>query len=142
MRITRRTLLKGSALSVIVAPFSKFDSFAGQSLIEPKRIKSVKGVLNVTLEAKETMLPFEGSKRWALTYNGTFPGPTLVAKPGDVINVVLKNSTNQMTNLHTHGPIFIRFLICRGCYNQKQAMYTIPTTLLFIAHLVRKIQLS
>ena len=104
MKITRRTLLKGSTLSVFVAPFSKFDSFAGQSLIEPKRIKSVKGVLNVTLEAKETMLPFEGSKRWALTYNGTFPGPTLVAKPGDVINVVLKNSTNQMTNLHTHGP--------------------------------------
>ena len=29
---------------------------------------------------------------------------SFVAKPGDVINVVLKNSTNQMTNLHTHGP--------------------------------------
>lgn len=104
MSISRRNLLKGSVLSLVANPLMKIDAFAALPLIEPKRIKSNGGQLNVTLEAKPTMLPFEGSKRWALTYNGTFPGPTLVAKPGDIINVTLKNSTNQTTNLHTHGP--------------------------------------
>ena len=108
MRITRRTLLTAGVASLSFSPALKWsalaESLASSNLIEPKRIRSVNGVLNVTLEAKPTMLSFQGKKRWALTYNGTFPGPTLVAKPGDVINVVLKNSTNQMTNLHTHGP--------------------------------------
>lgn len=104
MRVSRRNLIKGSALSLVASPLMKLDAFAASQLIEPKRIKSNGGVLDVMLEAKPTLLPFEGSKRWALTYNGTFPGPTLVAKPGDVINVTLKNSTNQTTNLHTHGP--------------------------------------
>ena len=49
-------------------------------------------------------MPFQNGQRWALTYNGSFPGPTLVAKPGELIQVTLKNSTNQPTNLHTHGP--------------------------------------
>lgn len=110
MRITRRNLLKASTLAIATTPLNSLitsKAFAANNLIEPKRIKSANGVLNVTLEAKATMLPFseiQGGKRWALTYNGGFPGPTLVAKPGDTINVTLKNSTNQMTNLHTHGP--------------------------------------
>ena len=104
MALTRRQLLKATALSVAASPILAEEGFAAPALIEPQRIRSVNGVLNVTLEAKATMLPFEGGKRWALTYNGTFPGPTLVAKPGDVINVLLKNSTDQVTNLHTHGP--------------------------------------
>lgn len=104
MKFSRRTFLQATTLASIAAPFSKLNSFAAAELIQPKVIRSNNGVLNVTLEAKATMLPFNGSKRWALTYNGTFPGPTLVAKPGDTINVTLKNSTNMMTNLHTHGP--------------------------------------
>ena len=104
MRISRRTFLKAATVSTATAPFTSLNSFAAAELIQPKVLRSSNGVLNVTLEAKATMLPFNGSKRWALTYNGTFPGPTLIAKPGDTINVILKNSTNMMTNLHTHGP--------------------------------------
>lgn len=108
MRVSRRILLqnliKAGAVATATITLPEYAAFSATSLIEPKRIRSSKGILNVTLEAKPTMLPFEGGKRWALTYNGTFPGPTLVAKPGDVINVTLKNSTNEMTNLHTHGP--------------------------------------
>lgn len=104
MKLNRRQLLKATAVSVAASPFIADETFAANAIVEPQRIRSVNGVLNVTLEAKAAMLPFNGGKRWALTYNGTFPGPTLVAKPGDVINVLLKNSTNQVTNLHTHGP--------------------------------------
>lgn len=104
MALNRRSLLKAAALSVTATPFAKINAFAAAELVQPKIIRSTGGILNITLEAKPTMLPFNGSKRWALTYNGTFPGPTLVAKPGDIINITLKNSTNMMTNLHTHGP--------------------------------------
>lgn len=104
MKLNRRSLFKAGALSVAAAPLTKLSAFAAAELIQPKTLRSANGILNVTLEAKPTMLSFNGGKRWALTYNGTFPGPTLVAKPGDTINVTLKNSTNMMTNLHTHGP--------------------------------------
>ena len=109
VRFSRRQILKTSALSIATAPFLDFldlsnNAYGASELIQPKQIRSKNGVLNATLEAKPTMLPFNGGKRWALTYNGTFPGPTLVTKPGDSINVTIKNSTNQMTNLHTHGP--------------------------------------
>ena len=104
MKLSRRDLIKVGAVSAAASPLSSIGAFGATELIQPPIIRSSNGVLNVTLEAKPTMLPFNGSKRWALTYNGTFPGPTLVAKPGDTINVTLKNSTNMMTNLHTHGP--------------------------------------
>ena len=108
MSLSRRQLLRNGALTALVIPcleaLNQIGANAATSLLEPKRIKSSNGQLNVNLEAKESLLDFEGKKRWALTYNGTFPGPTLVAKPGDVINVNLKNSTKQPTNLHTHGP--------------------------------------
>ena len=104
VKLTRRNLIKAGAISIAAAPLAKFSAFGASELIQPPTLRSVNGVLNVTLEAKPTMLPFNGGKRWALTYNGTFPGPTLIAKPGDTINVTLKNSTNMMTNLHTHGP--------------------------------------
>ena len=104
MKLTRRDLIKVGALTFATSPLTAISAYGSTELIQPAKLKSSNGVLNVTLEAKPTMLPFNGGKRWALTYNGTFPGPTLVAKPGDTINVTLKNSTNMMTNLHTHGP--------------------------------------
>ena len=44
-----------------------------------------------------------GAKRKAIVYNGSFPGPTLVADPGDRIFVRLVNRLATPTNLHTHG---------------------------------------
>jgi len=105
--LSRRSFLGGVA-TVALLPltpqlFLDSASAASQTLIEAKRIRSSKGILNLTLKADETMLPFKGSKRWALTYNGVFPAPTLVLNPGDVLNINLINSTAMMTNLHTHG---------------------------------------
>ena len=39
----------------------------------------------------------------AWTYNGTVPGPTLRANPGDNVQVVLKNELPESTAIHFHG---------------------------------------
>lgn len=105
--LSRRSFLGGAAtvalLPLVPTLFLNAAGAATQTLIEAKRIRSSKGILNLTLKADETMLAFNGSKRWALTYSGVFPAPTLVVNPGDVLNLKLVNSTSMMTNLHTHG---------------------------------------
>ncbi|CAB5122563.1 MAG: multicopper oxidase domain-containing protein [Actinobacteria bacterium] len=105
--LSRRSFLGGLAMAALLpltpAIFLDSAEAASVALIEPPRIRSSKGVLNLTLKADETMLPFKGSKRWALTYNGSIPAPTLVLNPGDTLNIKLANATSMMTNLHTHG---------------------------------------
>lgn len=66
-------------------------------------VKSKNGVLKLTLVAEERMIAYEGGTRWALTYNGVFPGPTLRVKPGDELKITLVNKLKEATNLHTHG---------------------------------------
>ncbi len=39
----------------------------------------------------------------ALSYDGSFPGPTLVICAGDHLTVRLNNDLSEPTNLHTHG---------------------------------------
>jgi len=66
-------------------------------------MSSRRGVLDVELEAAPSMVPWRGSQRWALTYNGTTPGPTLRVRPGDRLRVTLRNRLDSPTNLHVHG---------------------------------------
>ncbi|HET7738520.1 MAG TPA: multicopper oxidase family protein [Tepidiformaceae bacterium] len=70
---------------------------------EPEEIRSRDGVLDITLRMAPAMVPFEGGRRWALTVNGTTPGPTLRVRPGDVMKIRLVNELGHATNLHTHG---------------------------------------
>ena len=70
---------------------------------QPVTMSSRDALLTVTLEAKPAMVPFAGGQRWALTYNGTTPGPTLRVRPGDRLRVTLRNGLDQPTNLHVHG---------------------------------------
>ena len=37
------------------------------------------------------------------SYNGTFSGPTLVARPGDRLDLTLQNRIDTPSNLHFHG---------------------------------------
>ena len=111
MELNRRSFLIGSGVLTGASVFSNLgvtglaeQAFASTSqLVEPKRISSINGVLNLNLEASEMLVPYNGGKRWALTYNRSLPAPTLVAYPGDTLNILLKNSTGLPTNLHTHG---------------------------------------
>jgi FtsP/CotA-like multicopper oxidase with cupredoxin domain len=79
--------------------------------------------LNCTLrvEVATVYLPFKNISFRARTYNGTFPGPPLIAKPGDRVNILLQNRLGEnlpnfgcdapipglkaanSTNLHIHG---------------------------------------
>jgi len=75
----------------------------GETLVEPPRIRSVDGRLRYRLLAEERRAYVAGAWREALVYNGRFPGPTLVADPGDRIDLRLINRLATPTNIHTHG---------------------------------------
>jgi FtsP/CotA-like multicopper oxidase with cupredoxin domain len=93
-----------SAPSTTTTDRSKTDgSFPSSELTQPVEITSQNGRLDATLVAAAAMVPYAGGARWALTYNGTTPGPTLRVRPGDVLTVTLENRLDAPTNLHTHG---------------------------------------
>ena len=57
----------------------------------------------MTLTAAESQVPYAGTTRWAMTYNGQATGPTLRVHPGDKLTVTLVNDLSEPTSLHTHG---------------------------------------
>ena len=71
--------------------------------MQPAELVSRDGALDLVLEAAPAMLPWRGGERWALTYNGSAPGPTLRVRPGDRLRVTLRNGLESPTNLHVHG---------------------------------------
>lgn len=70
---------------------------------EPPVLHSLNGLLDVTLKVASGLVPGAASSRWAVTVNGTSPGPTLRVKPGDRLRIVLDNQLDHSTNIHTHG---------------------------------------
>jgi FtsP/CotA-like multicopper oxidase with cupredoxin domain len=77
-------------------------------------ISTYPGIVEVNMEAKVAPINVNGVTANLLTYNGTYPAPTIKVKKGDRLKVHFKNSlpytgTNMMgdgkdlTNLHTHG---------------------------------------
>ena len=75
----------------------------GQPGTEPTVLRSTGGKLAVNLTAEHTHTTVAGQHAQLMTYNGTSPGPTLVAKPGDTISINVTNKLGEPTNLHTHG---------------------------------------
>jgi FtsP/CotA-like multicopper oxidase with cupredoxin domain len=73
------------------------------AFVQPTELTSVRGRLEVTLRAEATKVPFGDGYRYAVTYNGTAPGPTLRVRPGDTLVITLENRLGEATNLHTHG---------------------------------------
>ena len=63
------------------------------------------GVVDVTLEVKKVPnFDYNGAVMdYALTYNGTVPGPTIVADVGDELVLNVKNTSEFPTILHPHG---------------------------------------
>ncbi len=70
---------------------------------QPRELVSANGRLDVELVAAASHVPFGDGKRFAYTYNGTTPGPTLRVRPGDTVTITLENRLGEATNLHTHG---------------------------------------
>jgi FtsP/CotA-like multicopper oxidase with cupredoxin domain len=76
---------------------------AGSVFASPEELRSASGRLQVDLVAGSAQLPWGAGTRYALTYNGSVPGPTLRVRPGDTIALTLRNDLDAPTNLHTHG---------------------------------------
>ena len=76
---------------------------APEELRQPSLLRSADGVLNVRLELTLGRTAVAGRFATLLRYNGEVPGPTLLLRPGDRLSVELVNSSDQPTNLHTHG---------------------------------------
>ena len=54
-------------------------------------------------EITEQVLAPDGEETTMLLVNGQFPGPTIEANWGDMINIIVKNSLKEGTSLHWHG---------------------------------------
>jgi len=108
--------LLGKGIEMKRREFIKLSAVAGGSLLASNwlletevasaasnEIASKNGILQLTLVADAKLIKYGNSSRWAMTYNGVFPAPTLRANPGDTLKIKLVNKLNQATNLHTHG---------------------------------------
>ncbi len=82
--------------------------------VEMRNFSTVPGIVEVDVEAKPSWVNVNGTMANLLTYNGSYPAPTIRVRKGDTLRVHLKNSlpvmgTNilgherEITNLHTHG---------------------------------------
>ena len=58
------------------------------------------------IEEKKMVLDSEGTEVWALTFNGSVPGPMIVVHEGDYVELTLNNlATNMMEhNIDFHAP--------------------------------------
>ena len=70
---------------------------------DPPAISSHDGQLRETLDARSGPVDISGATISGRTYNQGFVGPTLVVKPGDLLDLTTRNHLSDMTNLHTHG---------------------------------------
>lgn len=65
--------------------------------------QSSNGLLELDLEASETLVDLDKQQGYLLTYNRQIPGPRLEAKPGETVRIHFTNNLNQPTNIHYHG---------------------------------------
>ncbi len=81
---------------------------------EMGNLSTTPGVVEVNLEARVTRVNVNGTWANLMTYNGSFPAPTIRVHQGDTVRIHLTNwlpatGTNYLgfprgvTNLHTHG---------------------------------------
>lgn len=76
---------------------------SGGALTVPSELRSRDGVLRVELDAAPRAVTVGGQQVTMLGYSDTVPGPTLRLRPGDRLQVRLRNTLGDATNLHVHG---------------------------------------
>jgi nitrite reductase (NO-forming) len=122
----RRTFLQGSA-AVLASPLLADAAMAGskpadiapadlsklprvkQALVAPPLLPQHEQVakggpkiveVTLTIEEKKMVIDDEGAEIWAMTYNGTVPGPMIVAHEGDYVELTMRS---LKTNLLEHN---------------------------------------
>ena len=70
---------------------------------EPPELRSENGELASTLTVGAGPVEVSGTDVVGKSYNGSFPGPTMIVSPGDWIRLRFVNNLDQPTNIHFHG---------------------------------------
>jgi FtsP/CotA-like multicopper oxidase with cupredoxin domain len=74
-----------------------------ETWFEPEVRRSADGLLTTQLRASDGDVAFGNTTIRAVTYENSYPGPTLDVRPGDRVDIALVNDLAEPTNLHTHG---------------------------------------
>ena len=84
---------------------ARFPEVIRDGFPEPAMRFSAHGQLRTTLRMSTGAVHVAGGRYTTETYEGTFPGPTLVICPGDEVTARVVNdmATKEPTNLHVHG---------------------------------------
>ncbi|MDI9917319.1 multicopper oxidase family protein [Rhodococcus sp. IEGM 1379] len=110
--ISRRRFFTGAAVLVglpllstpmLTACVSHSDAARDSTWFEPSVRTSNNGLLQTQLRVADGEVALGSGRVRAVTYEGTYPGPTLDVRTGDRIEVSLINDIAEPTNLHTHG---------------------------------------
>ncbi len=80
-----------------------FDVAEHQAFAEPRELRSRDGELAATLTVGAGPLEIGGEEVIGKSYDGSFPGPTMVVAPGDWIRLEFVNNLDEATNIHFHG---------------------------------------
>ncbi len=125
--LSRRSLLTATAVTVAAAALSSPRAQAEDAAVDISKLPRVKQTLvtppflpeheqvatggpkivevTLTIEEKKIVIDKEGTEIWAFAYNGSVPGPMIVAHEGDYVELTLKNlPTNAMEhNIDFHA---------------------------------------
>lgn len=74
-----------------------------QALPTAQEYRSENGVVSAVLEAREDTVKIGAVSIDAMTYNGSYAGPVIRVRPGELIRVHLINHLREATNIHFHG---------------------------------------
>ena len=85
------------------APPASWTPVAGRPLAQPRELRSRNGVLKVGLDARRHVIDVAGAPLEAQPFNDHLVGPTLRVRPGDRLEVTIRNGTSEPTNIHYHG---------------------------------------
>lgn len=87
------------SLYFALSPASNFNP----KWLEPERVKSENGLLELTLNAAKSRVNIGGEEKESLVYNSMYPSKTWEIKGGDKVKVHIENNISEQTNLHFHG---------------------------------------
>src|SRR5581483_7979818 len=76
----------------------------GLPLVEPEVRRSAGGELTTTLRVRYAYQDVGGARLYVRTYDGMIPGPTLRARPGDLLKIRLVNDLPPNRDHHPSDP--------------------------------------
>ena len=111
VKLNRRQFIILSAVGAGVAVVSNWLSqktIFSEPLLLPRSSASITplhqssdGLLELDLEARESLVELSGKQAYFLTYNGQIPAPRLEAKPGDTVRILDRNNRDTPIVLAT-----------------------------------------